>query len=140
MPGQLGGNEKAKNYESLLGRVNSIVLRYGVIASCALIFIGILDVLLNAGKNLQITIPELIKSNFGRPSINPVAILTGITKLNGIYITEVGVLILLATPILRVGVTTIVFAVEKDRAYVAIGTLVLLVLLFSIFVVGPIEA
>jgi uncharacterized membrane protein len=90
--------------------------------------------------SLQITVPQLLASNIGKPSLNLATILSGILNLNGLFIAEIGVLVLLATPIVRVAVTTVVFAAEKDRAYVAIGILVLVVLLFSIFVVGPFEA
>jgi uncharacterized protein len=128
----------SKQYEALLGSVNSIVLKYGVIASCALISIGIVIAL--EKPSLQITVSQLIATNVGRPSLDLATVFSSILNLDGIYIAEIGVLMLLATPIVRVAVSTVVFAAEKDRTYVMIGMLVLLVLLVSIFVVGPFEA
>ena len=43
-----------------------------------------------------------------------------------------GVMVLIATPIFRVGVSIIVFAVEKDYLYVKITTVVFLILIVSL--------
>jgi uncharacterized membrane protein YfcA/uncharacterized membrane protein len=51
-------------------------------------------------------------------------------------IITLGLLGLVATPVLRVAVSIVTFVVEHDRAYVVITCLVLAILLFSIFGVG----
>ena len=125
----------------MLGKVNSIILRYGVIISAALISAGITIALLNSGKEgIPSSIAQLTTSSVGNPVLSLAALLHGVIVLNGVYIIQLGVLILLATPLVRVAVTTILFGAEKDKTYVMIGILVLLVLLFSTFVVGPFEA
>ena len=125
----------------MLGKVNSIILRYGVIISAALISAGIIIALLNSGKEgIPSNIAQLTTSSVGNPVLSLAALLNGVMVLNGVYIIQLGVLILLATPMVRVAVTTILFGAEKDKTYVMIGILVLLVLLFSTFVVGPFEA
>ena len=50
-------------------------------------------------------------------------------------IIQLGVIILLATPVLRVTSSLVLFAFEKDRAFVLITLFVLAVLLFSFFIV-----
>ncbi|MHB2035963.1 MAG: DUF1634 domain-containing protein [Nitrososphaerales archaeon] len=138
--GQKDGRTKVE-YESMLGKVNSIILRYGVIISAALISAGIIIALLNSGKEgIPSNITQLTTSSVGNPVSSLAALLNGVMVLNGVYIIQLGVLILLATPMVRVAVTTILFGAEKDKTYVMIGILVLLVLLFSTFVVGPFEA
>jgi len=51
-------------------------------------------------------------------------------------IVELGILLLVATPICRVMFAVIAFAVERDRLYVAISLAVLAVLLFGMFRAG----
>jgi uncharacterized membrane protein len=128
-------------YEAILGKANSIVLRYGVIVSAALISLGIIVALLNSDKEgIPSSIAQLTTSSVGNPMLSLVNLLNGVVAFNGIYIIQLGVLVLLATPLIRVAVTTVLFAAEKDKTYVMIGVLVIAVLLFSTFVVGPFEA
>ena len=47
-----------------------------------------------------------------------------------------GLFLLIATPVTRVGISIVVFLLERDRRYVVITLLVLTILLFSIFFVG----
>lgn len=51
-------------------------------------------------------------------------------------IITVGLLLLIATPVMRVAVSILTFALERDRTYIVITCLVLVILLFSIFFVG----
>ncbi|GAC1427926.1 MAG: hypothetical protein PVS3B3_37800 [Ktedonobacteraceae bacterium] len=51
-------------------------------------------------------------------------------------IIALGLLLLIATPVLRVAVSIVTFALEKDRKYVIITLIVLAILLFSIFYLG----
>jgi uncharacterized membrane protein len=48
-------------------------------------------------------------------------------------IMQLGLLLLIATPVARVIFSAIVFAVEKDRMYLLFTLLVLFVLLYSLF-------
>lgn len=51
----------------------------------------------------------------------------------GLAIAQLGICCLLLTPILRVAFSIFGFVLERDRAYVAITTIVLLTLMVSIF-------
>jgi uncharacterized membrane protein len=44
-----------------------------------------------------------------------------------------GLLVLIATPVARVGMCIVGFLFEHDRLYLAISTVVLLILLYSLF-------
>jgi uncharacterized membrane protein len=57
-----------------------------------------------------------------------------LANLQPLAITQLGLLTLLATPVVRVAVSVGAFALEHDRLYAAITLVVLLVLLASIFV------
>lgn len=51
-------------------------------------------------------------------------------------IMQLGVLLLLATPVLRVLFSVIIFIKEKDRLYILVTSVVLVVLIYSIFFGG----
>jgi uncharacterized membrane protein YfcA len=103
------------------------VLRAGVLLSVAVILIGVcLYYLLRLlGRAPPATFPDTLgEVGAGLKSAEPMAIVT------------TGLLILLATPVLRVAVSIVAFAIEKDRTYVIITAIVLAILLFSIFGIG----
>ena len=107
--------------------VISGVLRGGVLLSVAVILAGVCYyyALRLLGRLPPTTFPDtLAEVSAGLRAANPVAIVTA------------GLLILLATPVLRVAVSIAAFAIEKDRTYVTITAIVLVILLFSIFGIG----
>lgn len=55
-------------------------------------------------------------------------------------IISLGLLLLIATPVVRVAVSIVTFAFERDRLYAVITTVVLALLLFSIFFLGHLSA
>ncbi len=59
----------------------------------------------------------------------------GLTEMRGQALVAFGLLLLIATPVARVGLSIIIFAIEKDRLYVGI-TVTVLLLLFASFVLG----
>ena len=107
----------------------SNVLRGGVLLSAAVILVG---VILHYARPAAATEGEL-----GYPhhlgDVIP-AVLAG----NAQAIITLGLLILLATPVLRVAVSIGAFALEHDWMYVGITSLVLALLLASILVLGEV--
>lgn len=61
---------------------------------------------------------------------------SGLLRLQPQAVIALGLLLLIATPVLRVAVSVVAFALEYDRRYVVITLIVLAILLFSIFFVG----
>jgi uncharacterized membrane protein len=61
--------------------------------------------------------------------------LPGVLELRPFAIAQLGLLVLLATPVLRVATSVVAFALEGDRLYALISGVVLAVLLTSIFLV-----
>jgi uncharacterized membrane protein len=57
----------------------------------------------------------------------------GLTTGDPATIIQLGVLLLIATPVARVAFALVAFAIERDRLYVAVSATVLAVLLFSFF-------
>jgi uncharacterized membrane protein len=124
-----------------LDYVLSNILRYGVITSSIVIAIGAgLTIAGVRSDGLPASISQLIQSNYDRPTLDAAKLFSGIASLDGGSIIQLGLIILLATPILRVLASVLIFGAEKDMIFVGITVFVLAVLLFSIFVVGPIES
>lgn len=102
----------------------SNVLRGGVLGSAAIILLGVVIFYLRAatsghtpsGKPFPMSLP---------------AVGCGLAHGDPLAIVALGLLVLLATPVVRVAVSIVAFALEGDRRYVIITTLVLLILLAS---------
>ena len=62
-------------------------------------------------------------------------LLAGLGALRPIAIAQAGLLVLIATPVIRVGVSLVAFAIERDRLYVALTSVVLALLLVSLVLV-----
>ena len=56
-----------------------------------------------------------------------------LASLEPLAMSQLGLLVLLATPVARVATSVVGFALERDRLYTAITVAVLLILLTSIF-------
>ncbi|MDE3193700.1 MAG: DUF1634 domain-containing protein [Chloroflexota bacterium] len=61
------------------------------------------------------------------------AILRGVVELRSFAIVELGVVVLIATPVVRVAASVLLFFAEKDQVFVAVTVAVLVLLLVSIF-------
>ncbi len=116
------------------------ILRYGVVLSTVMVAVGLVMMLVAPPAGAPGTLQGTIAANFGRPTLNPSALLEGIADGNGVSVLELGALILIATPITRVAASVLLFLRESDMLYVGVTLLVLGMLLFAIFVVGPLEA
>jgi uncharacterized membrane protein len=64
---------------------------------------------------------------------SPVAIVRTAFRGDPMSVMQLGMILLIATPIGRVVFSVVAFAVRKDRLYVVISTIVLCVLLYSLF-------
>lgn len=107
----------------------SNILRIGVIVSAVVILIGVVDYYAQyLGKATNFS-----ASDFPR-TLGQVG--AGLGQGNPLAIIALGLLLLLATPVLRVAVSILAFAAERDRDYVIITLIVLAILLGSILIVG----
>ncbi len=103
----------------------SNVLRGGVLLSAAIILLG-LTLLVLRGDGTGAFPHSLVTVARSAAQVNPLGIIV------------LGLVLLLFTPVLRVAVSIVAFALEGDRRYVAITSLVLAILLASIFVLGAV--
>jgi uncharacterized membrane protein len=73
-------------------------------------------------------------------SVNPSRIFAEALSLQPIALIELGVLILLAVPVIRVGLSILLFAFERDILYSILTLVVLIILLFGILVAPSIPS
>jgi uncharacterized membrane protein len=114
-------------FEQLLGNL----LRAGVVLSGAVVLLGGIVYLLRHGNE-----PFNLKVFHGEPTYltSPSGIVQDATHLSGQGIIQLGMLLLIATPVARVVFSVFGFIRERDLGYVVITLIVLTVLLFSLFV------
>lgn len=135
-------NHQTNNHDETL-RVELFIarfLRWGVILSFVIVGIGIVAVVFTGGTGYhQIQLDDLpsIIAYHPRPDFPTTFgdVLSGVLALKPYAIISLGLLVLIAIPVMRVAVSVIAFAIERDWLYVAITGFVLAVLLFS-FAIG----
>jgi uncharacterized membrane protein len=115
---------KDTDIQSLIGQV----LRIGMIASMSIVFFGGVLFIYRHGHS----IPDY-KVFKGIPPFlqNTGSLLHAAFSFKGQAIIQLGIILLVATPILRVIFSTIGFMLEKDYLYVGISSLVLLIIFAS---------
>ena len=114
----------------------SAVLRVGVLTSLLVIVVGSLLTFLHHPEYVSSAsdLSRLMQPGAAVPhSIHEV--ITGIGKLRGQSIVAAGLLLLILTPVVRVAVSILAFRAQRDRTYVLITSVVLVLLLLS-FVLG----
>ena len=111
----------------------SILLRVGVAISIALILAGTIITFLHHPDYLtSSTAFDSVTGTGASFPTTPTAIIHGLAHLEGRAIVMVGLYLLILTPVMRVGVSIIAFAHERDRAFVAITAFVFLMLVGSL--------
>ena len=116
----------------MIERLISIVLRTGVLLSMAVIILGVVLTFAHHPDYFRSrpALGELTDASQTYPhSIR--AVLDGVREGRGQAIAMVGILLLIATPIVRVGMSTALFIADRDRLYAAITFVVLVLLLVS---------
>jgi uncharacterized membrane protein len=113
-------------------RIVSVVLRTGVLLAASVVIAGGTYFLIRHG-NAAVQYHTFA----GAPKIDRHAgqIVKGALSGRARSIIQLGILLLIATPIARVAVSLVGFALERDHKYVAITAIVLAVLLYS-FIAG----
>src|SRR5215203_3697495 len=111
--------------EQRIGRL----LQIGVFTAAAVAIVGAILVLIHHGSETP---------SFGDFRVAPSyltsvgGILGGVRAMRADAIVQLGIVLLIATPILRVAFTLVAFALQRDRVYIAITTLVLALLVYGL--------
>ena len=115
-----------RKVEDLVGNL----LRAGVLLSGFVVFCGGVVYLARHGSELAD-----YRVFHGEPSdLRTIpGVLREALSFQGRGIIQLGLLLLIATPVARVGLSILGFAAERDQMYVGFATIVLVILLYSLF-------
>jgi uncharacterized membrane protein len=104
------------------------MLRWGVTVAATVVLLGgILSL-----RNLTAAAPNY--AHFQPATIPTLSrLLHAVAHVGPAGIIQLGLILLIATPVLRVIFCIVGFALQRDKLYVAISTTVLLILLYSLF-------
>jgi uncharacterized membrane protein len=114
-------------------RIVGNLLRAGVLTAATVVTFGAILFLWQEGGSK----PDY-KQFHGEPASlrNVTDIVPGALSFHGRAVIQFGIVLLLATPVARVALTVVAFALQRDRLYVVVTLIVLAVLLTSIAGVG----
>ena len=118
--------------------VISALLRAGVSISLGVILLGTLISFFHHPEYLTSTteLQRLTRPGAAVPQTVG-GVVAGVGALHGPSIVALGLLLLMATPVLRVAVSIVGFALERDRLYVLITSTVLGLLILSLLLGRP---
>lgn len=111
-----------------------MLLRAGVLVAGALVFIGgFLYLAKDGGQHHDYARFSGEPGNLQ----HPLGVITAALAFEPLGLIQLGVLVLFATPVMRVAFSLVAFARERDRMYVGMTFVVLVVLLLSLLGVLP---
>jgi uncharacterized membrane protein len=111
--------------EQIVGRL----LQIGVLLAAAVVLVGGTMLLAQRGTN-----PADYSAFRGEPELlrTVASIVRGALAGDSEAIVQLGLLVLIATPIARVACTLVAFALQRDRTYVGVTAIVLALLLYGL--------
>jgi uncharacterized membrane protein len=120
--------------------VISTLLRAGVLVSFAVILAGLfLSFIHHPDYRTSYSVLEQLTTP-GRVVPHSIGdVIRGVRDFRGEAIVALGLLLLIATPVLRVAVSIVVFAIDRDWVFVSVTAFVLAMLILS-FLLGRIES
>lgn len=124
------GQDKTYLIDKEVQMILGTLLRIGVLLSSLIIFLGgILYLTVHSNELVSFTKFKPVPSKFSGIE----TIFEELLTFDGLAIIQFGVLLLIFTPIARVLFSIFSFLIEKDYMYVAIGTIVLGVIITSLY-------
>ncbi len=110
-------------------RIMGNLLRGGVVCSALIVLAGAVLFLIHYGAT-----PPAYSTFRGEPAEfrSVQGILKAALALRGRGLIQIGLLVLIATPVARVAFSVIAFALQRDRLYIVVTLAVFILLLFSL--------
>lgn len=123
--------------ENISSKILSFYLIWSVLISITVIAIGVLEYLVTSSTGYAIVpLDQLIKSGGVSTNVFPHYLGTigmGVLKVKAFAIIQLGILLLILSPIGRIFIQILIYARERDRAFVVISTVVFFILLLSLY-------
>ncbi len=121
--------QQVKDPDRAMEIVIGQMLRYGVVGSGVVVAAG---GVLYLGKSYGVA-TRYATFHATAPSLRTIAgVLHGVGRLDPESLIQLGILLLIATPVARVVFCLVGFLVQRDHVYVAISLLVLAILTYSL--------
>jgi len=118
--------EKDHKVQMILGNL----LLVGVITAAGVVLFGGILYLFQEGNE----IPQYADFKEKSGSLMPISgMVEGLKNLKSMAILQLGILILIATPVMRVIFSIVAFFYEKDYLYIFFTLIVLVILMYSLF-------
>ncbi len=129
--GQAHADRRPHGIEEII----SLILRWGVLISAAVVAVGLLLLLVtgSTGRAPLTFMPGRLVPELGQGPTGPREAMRGLVPPQPYSIIALGLMLLILTPIVRVGASVGVFLRDRDRAYAVITFLVLVILTVSFF-------
>jgi uncharacterized membrane protein len=120
-----------RRLETIIGRL----LQIGVLASAATVLAGGILYLVQAHSG-RVDYRNFVPLGSSAPGSPDLLTLSGIIRsashFDSLGLIQFGLLLLIATPVARVALAAVGFALERDRLYTVVSLIVLLILAFSL--------
>ena len=114
----------------------SYVLRIGVLIAAAIILVGLILLIVRGPSDGEQTSLHQIVNQEQQMTVRPSAILRGVGTGNAVSIIQLGVFALILTPVTRVAMTIILFALQREKVFTLVTLTVFLILLFGLTGLG----
>jgi uncharacterized membrane protein len=111
--------------EQLIGRL----LQIGVLIAAAVVLVGGVMLLVQHGSR---PVEFSTFSTASSPLQGLVGIFRGALALDSMAIVQLGLVLLIATPVMRVALTLVAFALQRDRLYILLTAVMLALLLYGL--------
>ena len=113
----------------------SQVLRWGVLASAAIILVGVILFIVRDGAHAVLLARRGVPASGTADPQSLHVVLDGLASAQPAAVTDLGLLMLMITPVVSVAITVVAFAVRRDWLYVAIAGFVFAMLMLG-FAIG----
>lgn len=119
-----------------LKKVIKIILLGGVLSGCVLLILGVIFFDIKSAFSSFTTILASSTSD-----LNLLQLASSVKTMGGVPISlmSIGTMILISVPVAREFVTIFVFERDKDRFYAIITAIVIIIIILSFIVIGPID-
>jgi len=114
----------------------SYVLRGGVVVAAIIILIGLVLLIIRGPAGGGPTSLHQIVASEQQMTVRPATILRGVAAGNAVNIIQLGIFALILTPVTRVAMTVVLFALQRERVFTLVTLTVFLILLFGLTGLG----
>jgi len=116
-------------------KVLSYVLRWGVVLSAAIVLLGVALFIAHGGARGVLLASQVAPAGPDTDPRSPGTVLARLVPPDPAAVTDLGLLLLLVTPVVSVAILVVAFALRRDWTYVAIAAFVFAMLMVG-FAIG----